>query len=146
LGERSRGHIHPVMLNATFYVAISKLMAKLECSKSAAILYALNEGLFSEGVISEGDYDLLKRRYGRKLKEVIAAGREDSHKPVLTLEKIKAKNDLDQKDKQFQGMLEQWDLHPDPKWREKAFQLAGRYLDRLESARKLLALKDAGET
>ena len=139
---KSREHIQPVMLNATFYVGISKLMAKLEISKSAAVLYTINEGLFKEEVISKEDHDLLAARYSRKLKDVIAAGREDSHKPVLTLEKIKTQKDLDRMDTIFRGRLEQWDAHPNPDWRQKTFQLAEEYADRLESARMILALKD----
>jgi hypothetical protein len=140
---RSRAHIHKVMLNATFYVGISKLMAKLECSKSAAILYALNEGLYKEGVISQEDYDLLAKRYSHKLKDVIAAGREDSHKPVLTLEKIKAQRTLEQKDRQFKGVLEQWDwAHANPNWKQKTIAEAKKYADKLQSARAILALKE----
>ena len=130
------------MLNATFYVGISKLMAKLECSKSAAILYALNEGLYKEGVISKEDHDLLAKRYGRKLKEVIAAGKEDSHKPVLTLEKIKVQRDLDRMDKILRGRYVQWAEHPDPEWRRKTFQLAEKFADKLQSAQKILQLKE----
>ena len=103
MSEQSREHIHPLMMNATFYVGISKLMAKLECSKSAAVLYALNDGLYKEDVISKEDHDLLAKRYGRKLKDVIAAGREDSHKPVLALEQLKAKQFLEQEDRLFRG-------------------------------------------
>ena len=139
---KSREHIHNVMLNATFYVGISKLMAKLECSKSAAVLYAINEGLFKEGLISQEDHDLLAARYSRKLKDVIVAGREDSHKPVLTLEKVKVQQDLERMDRIFKGRLEQWDVHPNPEWREKTFHLAEEYSDRLESARDILALRD----
>lgn len=139
---RSREHIQPVMLNATFYVGISKLMAKLEISKSAAVLYVINEGLFKEGVISQEDYDLLAERYSRKLKDVIAAGREDSHKPVLTLEKIRVQQDLDRMNRIFRGRFEQWDDHTNPEWRQKTFQLAEEYSDRLESARDILALRD----
>jgi hypothetical protein len=136
---KSREHIHNVMLNATFYVGISKLMAKLECSKSAAVLYALNEGLFKEGVISKEDYDLLQKRYSRKLKDVIAAGREDSHKPVLTLEQLKKQKELEQKERQFKGMLEQWDWsHADPNWKLKAIAEAEKYSES-EFARLLVA-------
>ncbi len=128
------------MLNATFYVGVSKLMAKLECSKSAAVLYALNEGLFKEGVISQEDYDLLRKRYGRKLKDVMAqAKKESSHVPVLTIEQRKEKQLLQQKDKQLRGMLGQWDLHPNLEWREKAFAEAEKFKDKLDSARELLA-------
>jgi hypothetical protein len=65
-------------------------MAKLECSKSAAVLYALNEGLFQLEMIQQEDYELLAKRYGRKLKDVIAEGqgkREPIHLPVVEIEK-----------------------------------------------------------
>lgn len=113
-------------------------MAALECSKSAAVLYALNEGLFKEGVISKEDYELLQKRYGRKLKDVIAAGREDSHKPVLTLEQEKQKKFLERKESQFKGQLQQWDIHPDLNWRVKVVTEAEKYPE-LEFARLLVA-------
>jgi len=139
---RSREHIHSVMLNATFYVGISKLMAMLECSKSAAVLYAINEGLFKERVISEEDYELLKQRYGRKLKEVLSAGREDSHKPVLDREKSKVKQDLEHIDRVLKGRFEQWNLYDD-NWKQKTFDLAEKYESDLQSARKILALRES---
>jgi len=117
-------------------------MAKLECSKSAAVLYAINEGLFKEGIISQEDYELLAKRYGRKLKDVIAEGKEDSHKPVLTLEKLKAQKTFEKMDRILRGKLDQWREHPDLNWRKKAFQLAEEYAEQLESARDLLALRD----
>jgi hypothetical protein len=113
-------------------------MAKLECSKSAAVLFALNEGLFKEGVLSQEDHDLLAKRYGRKLKDVIAAGREDSHKPVLSLEQLKQKQALEQKDKVFRGILEQWNIHTDLSWRIKVISDAKKYPD-LEYAKMLIA-------
>jgi hypothetical protein len=137
--SNSREHIHSVMLNATFYVGIAKLMARLECSKSAGILYAINEGLFKEGLISEEDYILLKRRYGRKLKEVLAQGREDSHKPVLTLEQMKDQQRRHHpKNKILKGMLDQWDIHTELDWRIKAIKFAENNRD-LEYAELLIA-------
>lgn len=139
MSEKSREHIHPVMLNATFYVAITKLCAKLECSKSAAILYALNDGLFFNGVEDEGDHDLLAIRYGRKLKDVIAEGKENSHTPKLELEKQKrnqcqASAQKVRSDEQFEGIkaalkgkYEQWDSHPDLDWRLKTVAYAKKY-------------------
>lgn len=143
-----REHVHPVMLNAAFEIAIVKLQARLECGKSAAILYALNEGLFFLGDISKEHHDLLARRYSRKLFDVIAektARKEDSHTPVLTLEKQKEDELLQQKDRQFKGMLNQWKEHKDLKWRARALIEAEKYQDRLESARSLLALHGKGK-
>jgi hypothetical protein len=139
---KSREHIHSIFLNAVHYVGVAKLMAKLESSKSAAVLYALNEGLHSLEVISKEDYDLLAKRYGRKLKDVIAQGqisREPSHVPILTIEQTKEKQLLEQKDKQFKGILNQWQLHPSLEWRQKVFTDAEKWKDKLESARLLLA-------
>jgi len=121
-------------------------MAKLECSKSAAVLYALNEGLYNLEAISREDYQLLAKRYGRKLKDVIAEAqtkREPSHVPILTIEQIKEKQVLEQKDKQFKGMLDQWDLHPSFEWRAKVLKEAEKWKDKLESARLILAKKES---
>lgn len=142
MSERSREHIHPVMLNATFYVGITKLSASLECSKSAAILFALNEGLMKENVISQEDYELLKQRYGRKLKDVITEAqikKENSHIPKLELEKkkqeqtqnlIRQEIHADQKEKQvdltLKGVLEVWTQH-DVSWQVKQLNYAKKY-------------------
>ena len=113
-------------------------MAKLECSKSAAVLYALNEGLFKECVISEEDYTLLKRRYGRKLKEVLAEGKENSHKPVLTLEQMKDQQMRDSINRTLKGIIDQWDIHTELEWRIKAIKFAEKNAG-LENAKLLIA-------
>lgn len=139
MSEKSREHIHPVMLNATFYVGLTKLCARLECSKSAAILYALNDGLFLNGAITEEDHDLLAKRYSRKLKDVIAQGKENSHISKLDLEKQKQalcqsgvmkekeKTDLAKVAAALKGMWEQWDLHTDLVWRIRTVAYAKKY-------------------
>lgn len=144
-----REHIHKVFLNFVYYVGVSKLMAKLECSKSAAILYALNEGLFREDAISKEDHDLFAKRYGRPLKEVIAEAkerREPSHVSVLTIEQRKEKRILESKDRQFMGMIDQWNDHKDLTYRVKAVADAEKYKGKLQSARDLLDLAEKEES
>ena len=136
-----RKHVHPVMLNAALEIAVVKTQAKLEIGKSAAILYMINEGAKALDVISKEDHDLLSTRYGRKLVDVVAernARKEGSHVPVLTIEKQRAQQLLQEKDRQFKGMLDQWDLHKDLKWRSKAFAEAAKFETQLESARAIL--------
>jgi hypothetical protein len=136
-----RKHVHPVMLNAALEISIVKMQAKLEIGKSAAILYMLTEGAHALGVISQEDYNLLVTRYGRKLVDVIAertARKDGSHVSVLTIEKQRAQQLLHEKDRQFKGMLDQWDLHEDLKWRSKAFEEATKFENQLESARTIL--------
>jgi hypothetical protein len=136
-----RQNVHRVMFTAELEIALVKLQAKLEIGKNYGVLYMVVEGAFRLGYLSQEDYDLLIKRYSRKLVDVTKekrAQRESSHVPVLTLEKQKEKQQLDQKDKQFQGMLEQWDQHPSPQWRKKVLADAEKWKDKLASARALL--------
>jgi hypothetical protein len=90
---RAREHIHPVFLNGAHYIGIGKLIGALEIGKSAAVLPAINEGLFRLGALDEQDYKLLDARYRVKLIDRIAertAKSEPSHVPVLVIEKQKA--------------------------------------------------------
>ena len=66
-----RSHVHPVYLPAELYIGISKVQAKLEIGKSAAILDMINEGLFQRGFISETVYVEMKRKYERSLLEIV---------------------------------------------------------------------------
>jgi hypothetical protein len=142
------------MLNASFYVAISKIMAKLEISKSAAILYALNDGLFLNDAMSAEDHELLNLRYGRKLKEVISENqiaKENSHIPKLELErqkreqiktsfeKLQEESKLSDLDRIFKRQLEEWDTRDLP-WKIKAIAYAKKHSD-LQYA-KLIIAKD----
>ena len=141
------------MLNAVFYVGVTKLSARLECSKSAAILYALNEGLKNEEVISQEDHDLLKQRYGRKLKDVIAEGKENSHISKLELERrkrieklqaafqiVKPEDPQEVTKNILKGKYEQWDSHPDSAWRIKTIAYAKKYPENEHS--KLIIAKE----
>jgi hypothetical protein len=91
---RARGHVHPVCLGHVHYIGVARLMGSLEISKPAAVLLAINEGLYRLNAISEADYKLLDARYRRPLRDVIAerqGKKEPSHVPVLTIENMKAK-------------------------------------------------------
>ncbi len=132
----SREHLHSLALNACFSIATAKVQAKYEIGKSAALLYVLNRGFFEEGVISKEEFDLFSQRYSRKLKDVIAAGRGDTHKPVMEIQKEQA--ELAQQNNMFKQVLEQWSLHPDVNWRFGWVQKAKKYPE-LEYAKLLIA-------
>lgn len=142
---RSRAHIHNVMLNAPMIVALARVQAKYEISKSAAVLATLNEGLHSLGAISEDDYELLKKRYLlRKLRDIIEEGktkREPSHVSVIDIERRKEQKLLEDKDSTFKNVLKDWDLdHPHkPNWRANWISEAKKY-PQLPHAQKILEL------
>ena len=141
-----RRNVHQVMLTAELDVALSKLRAALEIGDTYAVLYGLVEGMFKLGYLSQENHDLLITRYSRKLVDVRnekRTKRENSHIPVLTLEQQKAKVALEAKDREFQGVLEQWDSHPDPVWRTQKILRAQKYPELASS--KLLLAKVNGE-
>jgi hypothetical protein len=136
-----RLNVHPVMFTAELEMALVKLQAELEIGKSPAVLYLVVQGAFRLGYLSQEDYDLLIKRYSRKLVDVTRekrAGRENRNIPVLTLEKQKEQQFLDQKDRQFKGQLDQWQTHPSKEWRQKVLVDARKYVDKLPSAKALV--------
>jgi hypothetical protein len=60
-----------------------------------------------------------------------------------TIEQTKKNELLESKDRVFKMMLDQWDIHSDLNWRIKATAQAEKWKDKLESARLLLAKKEA---
>ena len=89
MGENpgTRQHVVKVMLAAKLQVAISKIMAKYEISKSAAVLLAVTQGCHIEQALSPADYEIFNGRYKRKLVDIVKAGRENSHIPKAELER-----------------------------------------------------------
>ncbi|MEM3880153.1 MAG: hypothetical protein QXD19_00220 [Candidatus Bathyarchaeia archaeon] len=128
---------HGVMLylDKTLYKAFIKLQADKELGRSYAGLLPFVEGLFHLGYLSKEDYEKYVQKYTQGLKE--------EPKP-LTLEQLKEKQLLEHKERYFQGVLEQWDLHPDSEWRAKKLAEAKQWKDRVESARRLLAVFSEG--
>jgi hypothetical protein len=138
--QAHRFNVHAVMLTAELEMALVKLQAEREIGKNYAVLYLIVEGAFKLGYLGREDYDLLIKRYSRKLVDVTRenrAQRESSHVPVRTQEQQKEQQLLEEKDRQFKGMLDQWQIHRSKEWRRRAAEEAGKYVDKLESARTL---------
>jgi len=139
--QARRLNVHPVMFTAELEMALVNLQHKLQIGKAPAVLYFVVEGAFRLGCLSQEDYDLHIKRYSQKLVDVIKAKRaqrESSHVPVLTLEKQREKQFLEQKDRQFKGMLDQWESHRSKEWRRRVVVDARKYVDKLASAKALL--------
>jgi hypothetical protein len=120
-------------LSKELYNGFIRLQADRSVGRSYAALLPFTEGLFRFGYISKQVYDEHVKKYSQPLSE---------EKPVLSLEQQKETQFLQERDRQLKGMLEQWDLHPSPEWREKTFAFAEKYANRLQSARDILALKE----
>ena len=127
-----REHGVLIYLSKDLYIGFIKLQADKGLGRSYAGLLPFVEGLFRMGYISKEVYEDHVKKYSTPL---------ESDKP-LSLEQSKEKQFLEQRDEQFKEMRKQWELHPDPKWREKAYAFAEKYTDKLQSARDILALKE----
>jgi len=155
LGENphSREHIIKIMLAAELQVGLSKIMAKYEISKSAAVLLMITGKLYEEGAISQEVMDLFSQRYRRRLVEIAKEGRENSHLSKLEIEKQKrsqcqasaqqaiSKEKLEGVAAAFRGIYENWDREPyksDLNWKIKNLAYAKKHPE-FEFARLIIA-------
>lgn len=139
------------MLATKLQVAISKIMAKYEISKSAAVLLAVTQGCHIEQALSPADYEIFNGRYKRKLVDIVKAGRENSHIPKAELERqrreqctasfqqIRENEKIEGVRVTLKGMFEQWDSH-DLTWKIKTITFAKKYSD--EEYAKLIIAKE----
>lgn len=135
---RPRGTFHEhgllLYLDKDLYKAFIKLQADRNLGRSYAGFTALVTGFYQLGYISKEVYELHMQRYSEPL---------EPSKP-LTLEEQREKDELDNYDRVFKGMLEQWVAHSsEPSWVLKVSRLAEKYRDRLQSARQLLGKIDS---
>jgi hypothetical protein len=93
------------------------------------------EGLYRLGYISQEVYEEHVKKYSAPL---------EPEKP-LSLEQSKEKQFLEERDRQFKRILEQWNFPREniEEWRQKNYVFAEKYADKLQSAREILALKKA---
>lgn len=108
----------------------------MEIGKSAAILDMINEGLFHRGFISEIVYAEMKRKYERKLLEIVKKEKQEpiTHKQLIEQQELKKKEKL------FSEVIEQWSIHPSPKWRNDWGKKAEKWKDKVPNAKLVLAL------
>jgi len=121
-----------IYLSKDLYTGFIRLQADKGLGRSFAGLLPFVEGLYRLGYISQEVYEEHVKKYSAPL---------EGEKP-LSSEQLLEKQFLEQRDRQFKGILEQWNEHPDPVWRKKNFVFAEKYADKLQSARDILALKE----
>jgi hypothetical protein len=133
---RFREHGILIYLSKDLYSGFIRLQADRNLGRSYAALLSFVEGLFRMGYISKEVYEEHGKKYSSPL---------ESEKP-LSLEQSKEKQFLEQKDRQFKGILEQWNFPREniEEWRKKACVFAKKYADKLQSAKDILALKEGG--
>lgn len=130
-----REHGVLIYLSKDLYKGYIRLQADKGLGRSYAGLLPFTEGLFRLGYISKEVYEEYIRKYSQPLdmKEPLA--------PVLTLEQQKGKQLLEAKDKQFKGIIDQWEQHSSLEWRKKVLAEAEKWKDKSEWARHLLELQ-----
>lgn len=115
-------------------LALAKVQIQKEIGRSYAGLYALTVGFHQLGAISKEQFEVLEKRYSEPLVQ------EPSQKPLSPAELLD-KQKLQAKDRYFLTVLDQWAIHRDSGWRLKAYAEAEKFQNKLDSARKILALR-----
>ncbi len=98
-----------IYLPPELYIAIVKLQADKQLGRCYPVLYALNEGLFRLGYIPRETYETFEKRYSQKLVK-------EEPKP-LTKQEAEQLKLLQEKEKTFNMVLDQWNIHHSQKWR-----------------------------
>lgn len=129
----SKEHGLLLFLPPELILALAKVEVQKEIGRTYAGLYALAVGLHQLGAIDDETFAFFEKRYSEKLVP------EQPQKPLTPVELLE-KQKLQSKDRLFLSVLDQWDIH-DSKWRLKAFAEAEKFQDTLESARRVLALR-----
>jgi hypothetical protein len=115
-----------------------KFQEKIATAHVVNVLLA--EALIHRGLIPP---DFITEAYGSSNPINLGfTARARNDKPVS--EQIHEKTEAEKAEQQLRGMLDQWELHPDPEWREKAFAFAEKFADQLQSAKDILKLKKGG--
>jgi len=127
-----RNHGFLVYLPPQLYIAVVKLQADKELGRIFPVLYAINEGLFRLSYISQEAYETFEKRYSQKLIK-------EEPKPPTKQEETQLEL-LKEKEKAFSKVLDQWNLHPSPKWRNGWLKEAQKYKDKIPNAKLVLAL------
>ncbi len=111
-----------IYLSKELYNGFIRLQADKGLGRSYAGLLPFVEGLYKLGYIATEVYQKHIEKYSVQLCE------ENLSVAPLSPEERKLKHLLEQKNEQFKGMLEQWDIH-DLQWKIKAIAFAKKNSD-----------------
>ena len=119
-----------IYLSKELYTGFIKLQADKDLGRSYAGLLPFVEGLHKLGYISPDVYQKHIEKYS------VPLGKESLSETPVTPEERKQKQLLKQKNDQFKGMLDQWNIH-DLEWKIKTVVYAKKYSD-LEYAKLII--------
>lgn len=112
-------------------LAHAALQVQKRLGRSYAGLLAITEGYHSLGVLSDDDYKMLVEKYSKGLEKT---------KPVQTVRRDAAADAMSRK---FSMVLDQWQSHPQAKWRNYWISEAEQWKDRCPNAKLVLDLRSA---
>ena len=129
--EFTQEHVMKLCLPPELYLAIIKYQAKKDLGKSYAGLLLVNKALYQENLISKEVYEKFLYRYSRKLVP-------DEAPQLLTVEQQREKQKLAEKARTFLNLSSQWELHPNPEWRQRWINDALNWQDKISEAKEFL--------
>jgi len=129
--EYTQEHIMKICLPPELYLAITRFQVQKEIGKSYAGLLLITKAALQEQLITKEVYEKYLFRYSRKLVP-------EEHPQKLTTEQQKDKQKIDEKARSFGSAYDQWNLHPDVKWRQRWIDEAKKYQDTMPEAKEFL--------
>lgn len=104
-----KGHGLPLYLPDELVLALAEVQVKFKLGKTFAGLLMLTEGAHKLGVIGQETYEFFRNRYTTKLVERPKKELSPVRRTVVpTLKQVKEKAKLEELEKTYSNVLEQW--------------------------------------
>jgi len=130
--SRKKDWVHIITFNAYFEDALAKYRARTGYGVTFALYNSLNEFWHESGDMTDEGYVYNKQKYSETL---IEAKRRKEKEPTLQL---KQDPEIIKTQKTFVMVIDQWEIHKNPEWRQHWIEEAEQLKDTIPEARELL--------
>jgi hypothetical protein len=129
--EFTQEHIIKICLPPELYMAVTQFQVNKKIGKCYAGLLLLTKAAYQEQLIGKENYEKFVFRYSRRLVP-------EEQPKQLSPEQLNEQKKLQTTTRSFWNVLDQWEQHPDPKWRLYWITEAKKWQDKIPEAKAIL--------
>jgi hypothetical protein len=129
--EFTQEHIVKICLPPELYMAVTQFQVNKKIGKCYAGLLLITKAAYQEQLIGKEDYEKFVFRYSRRLVP-------EEQPKQLSPEQLNMQKKIEATARSFANVLDQWEQHPDPKWRQHWIDEAKKWQDKIPGAEAIL--------
>jgi hypothetical protein len=112
-------------------MAVTQFQVNKKIGKCYAGLLLITKAAYQEQLIGKEDYEKFVFRYSRRLVP-------EEQPKQLSPEQLNEQKKMEATARSFANVCDQWELHPDPKWRQHWVDEAKKWQDKIPQAKAIL--------